>query len=122
MFTGWSLLVGAAARTDLVAPELTEQLARAQYRSLRRLALLGDEVAVWPTHGAGSFCTAPSGPGGPRQSVLKATNALLRAASEDAFVDALLTSLGSFPRTSSASRSETAAARPWSGRRRGCPH
>ena len=29
VFTGGSLLVGAAARTDLVAPELTEQLARA---------------------------------------------------------------------------------------------
>ena len=41
--------------------ELTEQLAQAQVRSLRRLALLGDEVAVWPTHGAGSFCIAPSG-------------------------------------------------------------
>jgi hydroxyacylglutathione hydrolase len=98
VFTGGSLLVGAAARTDLVSPELTEQLARAQYRSLRRLALLGDDVAVWPTHGAGSFCTAASG--AERTSTIgveKATNALLRAASEDEFVDALLTSLGSFP-------------------------
>jgi hydroxyacylglutathione hydrolase len=98
VFTGGSLLVGSAARTDLVSAELTEQLARAQYRSLQRLALLGDEVAVWPTHGAGSFCTAPSG--AERTSTIgaeKATNALLRAASEDAFVDALLTSLGSFP-------------------------
>jgi rhodanese-related sulfurtransferase/glyoxylase-like metal-dependent hydrolase (beta-lactamase superfamily II) len=98
VFTGGSLLVGSAARTDLVSPELTEELARAQYRSLQRLALLGDEAAVWPTHGAGSFCTAPSG--GERASTIgaeKTTNGLLRAASEDAFVDALLTSLGSFP-------------------------
>ncbi len=98
VFTGGSLLVGAAARTDLVSPELTEQLARAQYRSLRRLALLSDDVAVWPTHGAGSFCSAPSA--AERTSTIgaeKATNALLRAASEDEFVDALLTSLGSFP-------------------------
>jgi hydroxyacylglutathione hydrolase len=98
VFTGGSLLVGSAARTDLVSAELTEQLARAQYRSLQRLALLGDEVAVWPTHGAGSFCTAPSG--AERTSTIgaeKTTNGLLRAASEDAFVDALLTSLGSFP-------------------------
>lgn len=50
VFTGGSLLVGSAARTDLVAPERTEELARAQYRSLQRLAKLADDVAVWPTH------------------------------------------------------------------------
>lgn len=98
VFTGGSLLVGSAARTDLVAPERTEELARAQYRSLRRLATLGDEVAVWPTHGAGSFCSAP--PGAARTSTIaaeKAGNALLRAADQDTFVAALLASLGSFP-------------------------
>ncbi|MFY1577170.1 MBL fold metallo-hydrolase [Verrucosispora sp. WMMD703] len=98
VFTGGSLLVGAAARTDLVAPERTEELARAQYRSLRRLATLGDAVAVWPTHGAGSFCSAP--PSAERTSTIgaqRATNALLRAESEDAFVTALLGSLGTFP-------------------------
>ena len=53
VFTGGSLLVGSAARTDLLGPERTEELARAQYRSLQRLARLDDDVAVWPTHGAG---------------------------------------------------------------------
>src|SRR5664279_2584443 len=53
VFTGGSLLVGSAARTDLVSPDRTEELARAQYRSLRRLTDLGDDVSVWPTHGAG---------------------------------------------------------------------
>jgi hydroxyacylglutathione hydrolase len=98
VFTGGSLVVGSAARTDLVSPEWTEELARAQYRSLRRLADLGDEVAVWPTHGAGSFCSAP--PGSERTSTIgteRATNSLLRAESEDAFVKQLLDSLGSFP-------------------------
>lgn len=98
VFTGGSLLVGSAARTDLVAPERTEELARAQYRSLQRLAQLDDEVAVWPTHGAGSFCSAP--PGAERTSTIgteRATNALLRAETEDAFVTQLLESLGSFP-------------------------
>jgi hydroxyacylglutathione hydrolase len=98
VFTGGSLLVGAAARTDLVAPDRTEELARAQYRSLRRLAGLDDSVPVWPTHGAGSFCSAP--PGAERTSsigVEKAANALLRAESEDSFVAALLASLGSYP-------------------------
>ncbi len=98
VFTGGSLLVGSAARTDLVSPERTEELARAQYRSLRRLAELGDDVAVWPTHGEGSFCSAP--PGAERTSTIgteRATNTLLRAASEDAFVRQLLDSLGTFP-------------------------
>ena len=98
VFTGGSLIVGSAARTDLVAPERTEELARAQWRSLQRLATLGDDVAVWPTHGAGSFCSAP--PGAERTSTIgteRATNALLRAPDEDAFVAQLLGSLGTFP-------------------------
>lgn len=98
VFTGGSLIVGSAARTDLVSPERTEELARAQYRSLHRLAELDDAVAVWPTHGAGSFCSAP--PGAERTSTIgaeRATNSLLRAESEDAFVKQLLDSLGTFP-------------------------
>jgi hydroxyacylglutathione hydrolase len=98
VFTGGSLIVGAAARTDLVAPERTEELARAQYASLRRLAELPDDVAVWPTHGAGSFCSAPPGAG--RTSTIgreQATNPLLRAPDGDAFIEELLGSLGSYP-------------------------
>ncbi|KXX61357.1 MBL fold metallo-hydrolase, partial [Rhodococcus sp. LB1] len=98
VFTGGSLLVGSAARTDLISPERTEALTRAQYASLRRLAALPGEVAVWPTHGAGSFCSAP--PGAERTSTIareRATNPLLAARDEDAFVDQLLGSLGSYP-------------------------
>ncbi|GAB2750830.1 MBL fold metallo-hydrolase [Salinifilum aidingensis] len=98
VFTGGSLIVGAAARTDLVSPEETESLARQQYASLQRLTGLPDDVAVWPTHGAGSFCSAP--PGAQRTSTIgaeKAGNPLLQARDEDAFVTALLDSLGSFP-------------------------
>jgi len=98
VFTGGSLLVGSAARTDLVDPDRADELARAQYRSLHRLAELDDDVAVWPTHGAGSFCSAPVGV--ERTSSIgreKATNPLLRAGNEDAFVAQLLGSLGSFP-------------------------
>lgn len=98
VFTGGSLIVGAAARTDLVAPERTEQLARAQYHSLQRLLQLPDDVAVWPTHGAGSFCSSP--PGAERTSSVgreRATNPLLAVADEDEFVARLLGSLGSFP-------------------------
>ena len=98
VFTGGSLIVGGAARTDLAGPDHTEELTRAQYRSLRRLAELPDATAVWPTHGAGSFCSAPIG--GERTSTIgreKATNALLAAPDEAAFVEQLLARLGSFP-------------------------
>lgn len=98
VFTGGSLLVGAAARTDLVSPEQTEALARAQHASLRRLATLPDETLVLPTHGAGSFCSAP--PGAERTSTIgreRATNPYLGESDEDAFVSRLLASLGSFP-------------------------
>ena len=98
VFTGGSLMVGTAGRTDLVSPEMTVPLARAQYQSLQRLMALPDETPVWPTHGAGSFCSA--GAGGERTTTIgreRATNPLLQLASEDTFVDALLGSLGSFP-------------------------
>jgi glyoxylase-like metal-dependent hydrolase (beta-lactamase superfamily II)/rhodanese-related sulfurtransferase len=98
VFTGGSLIVGAAARTDLAGLQRTEQLARAQYRSLHRLATLPDDTAVWPTHGAGSFCAAP--PGAARTSTIgaeKARNALLAAPDEDSFVRQLLAGLGSYP-------------------------
>lgn len=98
VFTGGSLLVGGAARTDLVSPDRTEELARAQYRSLQRLARLADDVAVWPTHGSGSFCSAPRQ--AERVSTIgaeKARNSLLRAGDEDSFVAELIGSLGSFP-------------------------
>ena len=97
-FTGGSLLVGAAARTDLAGPEQTEPLARAQYASLRRLATLPDATPVYPTHGAGSFCSAP--PSAERTTTIgreKAANPLLAAPDEDAFVTALLASPSTFP-------------------------
>jgi hydroxyacylglutathione hydrolase len=99
VFTGGSLLVGAAARTDLCGAESTESLARAQYRSLHRLVdELADDTPVLPTHGAGSFCSAP--PGAERTTTIgaeRARNPLLAAPDEDAFVVALLASLGSYP-------------------------
>ena len=98
VFTGGSLLVGAAARTDLVDPDRTVELARAQYHSLQRLMALPDDVEVWPTHGAGSFCSAP--PGGERTSTIgreRATNPLLQTSGEDEFTQVLLGSLGTFP-------------------------
>ena len=58
VLTGGSLLVGSVGRTDLLGDEATDGLTRQQFASLRAMATLPDEVAVWPTHGSGSFCAA----------------------------------------------------------------
>jgi hydroxyacylglutathione hydrolase len=99
LFTGGSLMVGAVGRTDLCGSELAEPLAHDMFHSLRRLDALPDDLAVYPTHGAGSFCSAPGG--AERTSTLaqeRATNALLRIEDEDAFVEQLVGGFGSFPR------------------------
>jgi hydroxyacylglutathione hydrolase len=99
LFSGGALLVGTVARTDLAGPDLTESLARAAYRSLhQRLLPLPDELGVYPTHGAGSFCSAPVG--GERTTTIGAErrhNRLLAAADEDTFVAELRASFGSYP-------------------------
>jgi glyoxylase-like metal-dependent hydrolase (beta-lactamase superfamily II)/rhodanese-related sulfurtransferase len=98
LFTGGSLMVGAVGRTDLCGPDLTEPLAHDMFHSLRRLDDLPDEVPVYPTHGAGSFCSAPGG--SERVSTLgreRATNRLFGIADETTFVEELLAGFGSFP-------------------------
>jgi hydroxyacylglutathione hydrolase len=100
LFSGGTLIAGGIARTDLLSPELTEPLARDAYRSIReRLLTLPDDVAVYPTHGAGSFCSA--GPGGDRTTTIgreRAANPLLADdPDEDTFVTRLLGGYGSFP-------------------------
>lgn len=99
LFSGGSLLVRAVARTDLIAPEQTEDLARALWRSLHsQILTLPDDLPVYPTHGAGSFCSAPAG--AERTTTIgaeKATNPLLSAPDEDAFVRSLIGGLGSYP-------------------------
>ncbi len=55
VFSGGSLLVGAAGRTDLLGAERAESLALLQFGSIRRIAALRDTVALHPTHGPGSY-------------------------------------------------------------------
>jgi hydroxyacylglutathione hydrolase len=87
VFTGGSLIVGAAGRTDLLGPDRTDELTRAQFRSLARLTGLPDTARVLPTHGAGSFCSAGAG-GGARTSTIGAErlgNQAVGIADEDDF-------------------------------------
>lgn len=98
LFTGGSLMVGAVGRTDLCGPELTEPLAHDMFKSLRKFAEYPDEMPVYPTHGAGSFCSAPGGSS--RTSTLgkeRIENHLFSIADENVFVQQLLSGFGSFP-------------------------
>jgi hydroxyacylglutathione hydrolase len=98
VFTGGSLILGGAARTDLLGADRTEELARAQFHSLRRLTSLPDATALHPTHAAGSFCLAAAVEvASPTIGSERATNPLLQIDDEDAFVEALIGGYGSFP-------------------------
>lgn len=88
LFSGGSLLVGGAARTDLIAPHMTEPLTRAQFHTLNAaFNALPDETLLYPTHGGGSFCS--SGSGSARTSTLgeeRAANPTLAIQDENEFV------------------------------------
>ena len=59
VFTGGSLLNGSTGRTDLLGPQHSAELARAQHTSARRLATeLPEQTMIYATHGFGSFCSA----------------------------------------------------------------
>ncbi|MEA3511236.1 MAG: MBL fold metallo-hydrolase [Actinomycetota bacterium] len=98
LFSGGSLLVGSAGRTDLLGVDRADQFARLQYGSVTRLAALPERVPLYPTHGAGSFCTASiaetttSSIGTERRS-----NPVLGHSSEDSFVVAALADLQPYP-------------------------
>jgi glyoxylase-like metal-dependent hydrolase (beta-lactamase superfamily II)/rhodanese-related sulfurtransferase len=99
LFSGGALLVGSVARTDLISPEETEPLAHRLFRALRdRIMVLPDELPVYPTHGAGSFCSAPGD--GPRTTTIgreRAMNPLLGAPDEETFARWLAAGLGTYP-------------------------
>lgn len=88
LFSGGALIVGGAARTDLISPEQTEPMTRSLFHTVNEaFTTLPDDTALYPTHGGGSFCSA--GAGGERVSTLgreRASNPLLRQIDEEEFV------------------------------------
>ena len=102
LFSGGSLMVGTVGRTDLLGPEPREDLARQLFRALRdEILTLPDDLPVYPTHGAGSFCSAP---GASRtHDDDRAANAqrtrCCRSPTRTTFVEQLVAGFGTFPAT-----------------------
>lgn len=98
VFTGGSLLHGSTGRPDLLGPDHTGTLVRAQWRSARRLAeQLPEETVVYPTHGFGSFCSATQTEAvGSTLGDEKHTNPALTQ-DEQEYVETLLAGLDAFP-------------------------
>lgn len=99
LFSGGALIVGGAARTDLLGEDLAAPLAHELFHTLHdKLLRLPDEVEVYPTHGTGSFCVA--GSGGERVTTIgqeRRGNALAQIDAEDDFVRRALEGLPSYP-------------------------
>jgi glyoxylase-like metal-dependent hydrolase (beta-lactamase superfamily II)/rhodanese-related sulfurtransferase len=98
VFSGGSLLVGSAGRSDLLGEDRSETLARLQYGSVNRLAELPDDAGLYPTHGAGSFCTT-SGARSVTSTIgaEKKTNPVLAYGDEEDFVKGQLANLVPYP-------------------------
>ena len=98
VFTGGSLLFGSTGRPDLLGPDNTGTLARAQHASVRRLAReLPDSAQIFPTHGFGSFCAATQAQAA--ASTIgreKQVNPALTLG-EQAYAEALLAGLDAYP-------------------------
>ncbi len=98
LFTGGSLLFGSVGRPDLLGPQLTEPLARAQWNSMRRIA---DEVTrsaqVYPTHGFGSFCSATATVGTASTVAEQILSNPAFSVDEETFVADLIRGLDTFP-------------------------
>ena len=97
-FTGGSLLNGSTGRTDLLGPEHTLELARAQHGSARKLAAqLPADALVCPTHGFGSFCAATPTSGAASTIGMEMTvNPALTLAEAD-YVESTLAGLDVYP-------------------------
>lgn len=92
LFSGGALMVGTAARPDLLGAANSWRLARMLRHSLQdQLLTLPDSLRVLPTHGGGSFCAA--GAGGQRETTIgteRGDNPLVQAATELGFIELAL--------------------------------
>lgn len=101
LFSGGALLVGGVARSDLLGKQLAPFLGRWFHRTIREeLQTLDNQVAVYPTHGGGSFCLAPTAGNDNTTSTIgqeRVANPYFQAATESQFLELALGDLPSFP-------------------------
>jgi hydroxyacylglutathione hydrolase len=98
VFTGGSLLFGSVGRPDLIGPDATEDLAHAQWHSVRKLVTgVDSSAAVLPTHGFGSFCSATATVGLESTIAHQAATNPAALLDEHEFVTELLAGLDTFP-------------------------
>jgi hydroxyacylglutathione hydrolase len=101
IFTGGALMLGGAARVDLLGGRVAPFLARWLYQTIhQKLLKLPNEVKVYPTHGGGSFCSAASTHGGTIPTTIgqeRQHNPFTSQMEEEEFVTFALGGLGSYP-------------------------
>ena len=101
IFTGGALMMGGAARVDLLGARVAPFLARWLHQTIHgKLLKLPDSVRVYPTHGGGSFCSAAPPAGDKSYTTIgeeKEHNPFAAEAEESSFVKFALTGLGSYP-------------------------
>ena len=98
VFSGGSLLYGATGRPDLLGPEHTGALVRAQHASAHRLAgMLPDSAEVFPTHGFGSFCSATQSDAASSTIGREKTANPVLTQDEETYVAELLAGLSAYP-------------------------
>ncbi len=99
VLTGDTLFIGDVGRPDLSKDKTPQELAAMLFDSLHgKLLKLGDDVEVYPAHGAGSLCGKQMRP--ERQSTIgreRATNYALQPRSKDEFVQLLTAELPERP-------------------------
>ena len=101
IFTGGALMLGGAARVDLLGQRIAPFLARWLHNTIHaKLLKLPNDVRVYPTHGGGSFCSAGPPPGDNISSTIaeeREHNPFAAHEQEEDFVQFALTGLGSYP-------------------------
>ena len=102
IFTGGALIMGGAARVDLLGSRVAPFLARWLHQTIHgKLLKLPDSVRVYPTHGGGSFCSAAAPQGGDNTFTTigeeREHNPFAAHTEESGFVQFALTGLGSYP-------------------------
>jgi len=101
IFTGGALMMGGAARVDLLGARVAPFLARWLHQTIHgKLLKLPNDVKVYPTHGGGSFCSAAAPASDLDYTTIgeeREHNPFAAEVEESSFVKFALTGLGSYP-------------------------